>query len=164
MDDSNAKTPKKTAALGKKKIAKKPASRARKVNEPAVKRAVEARQNKARPPRRPLSTTYKLSLPEGILEEGFDHRWILERPERVMQFEAAWWEPVKDDEGKAIRKPSGGGEWLTLYRIESKYHDQDKKANRQKPINLLVDQAKLTKDRESMEYVPEGHEAVVKYS
>lgn len=155
---SNTHTPKRTPGLGK-GIKKK-----RKVNEPATKRTVKAHSNKKRPPRRPLSTTYKLSLPEGIIEKGFDYRWILERPERIMQYKAAWWLPVTDDEGEIIRKPSGSGEYLTLYRIESKYHEEDKIANRKKPINLLVDNAKLNKDRESMEYVPEGHEAVVKYS
>ena len=136
----------------------------RKTTAPTPKRNVVSRSNTKRPPRRPLSTTYKLQLPEGIIEEGYDYRWLLERPERIMQYEAAWWEPVHDDDGKRIRKPSGGGEYLTLYRIESKYHEEDKAENRKKPINLLHDKALLKKDSDSMEYVPEGHDAVVKYS
>ena len=148
-------------------MAKKPEAktRATRTAQDAVpKREVKAHENKKRPPRRPLSTTYKLTVPEGVIEKGYTYRWLLDRPERVHNYEAAWWEKVLDGEGKVIRKPSGGGEWLTLYRIESKYYEEDRAANRKKTINLLADKGKLQKTSNATEYVPEGHEAVIKFS
>lgn len=136
----------------------------RKADEAAPKREVEARKNANRPPRRPLSTAYKLTLPEGIQEEGYQYRWLLDRPERIMTYEAAWWEKAKDGEGKPIRKPSGNGEWLTLYRIESKYFKEDQKENRKKAMQMLHDRARPTSESQATEYVPEGHEAVIKFS
>jgi len=133
-------------------------------NEVTPKPEVEAHTPKDRPKRRPLTTTYKLALPEGVVEEGYKYRWVLDRPDRVMQFQEAWWQVVKDGAGKTIRKPSGTGEYLILYKIELQYWEEDRDIHRKKNIDLLTEAAKPRRDKDSFEYVPEGHEAVVKYS
>lgn len=138
--------------------------RSLKSDEVTPKREVEAHTPKNRPKRRPLTTTYKLALPDGIVEDGFKYRWVIDRPDRVLQFEEAWWQIAKDGEGKTIRKPSGTGEYLVLYRIEEKYWEEDRDLHRKKNIDLLTEAAKPRKEKDGFEYVPEGHEAVVKFS
>ncbi len=129
------------------------------------KREVEAHAPKNRPKRRPLSTTYRLMLPDGVIEEGYEYRWLLDRVDRIHMFEAAWWQKVVDGKGKAIRKPAGKGDYLILYRIESKFAKEDREAKQKKTINLLKQKAQIQKaDQHSMEYVPEGHEGVLKIS
>lgn len=136
-----------------------------KTGDVADPREVEAHANKRRPKRRPLTTTYNLSLPEGILKKGFEYRWILDRPDKILNYEAAWWESVRDDSGKVIKKPSKGGEYLILYRIKSKYFNEDREINRKRTIDILRESAQLKNDDpNAIEYVPEGHDAVLKIS
>ncbi len=127
-------------------------------------RETKARQNKKRPPRRHLGATKKLVVPEEWKEEGFSYRWLMDRPERIHMYEGAWWEKVVDENNQPRRVPSGGGEYLTLFKVESKYLQEDRERNRKKNISLIREKAQLQKDRHSAEYVPEGHDAVVKIS
>lgn len=123
---------------------------------------IDAHTPKNRPKRRPLSIMYKLDIPSGLKEEGYTYRYILDRAERIERFQNAWWEPVIDpNTKKPFRKASGSGEYLLLYRTKTEYFKEDQIENRKKPINLLTDKAKLTRNADSHEYVPEGHEAVV---
>lgn len=121
---------------------------------------VMGKEPEGRPPRVPMSRQFKLSVPSGIQKEGYEYRYIRDTAERVQAFQEAWWTPVNDGRGKPIRKASGDRN-LLLYRIERKYYLEDQKAKEQKPINLLTEQAKLSKDRRVPEYVPEGSPAVV---
>jgi len=125
-------------------------------------RVVKAHTPKDRPERRPLSRTFRLDIPAGIREEGYTYRYILNRAERIEMFEGAWWDQVRDERGKPIRKASGMGEYLLLYKTTTDLFELDLIENRKKPISLLIDKAQLQKDRNSSEYVPEGHEAVLK--
>ncbi len=131
-------------------------------NTGATNRVVKAHAPKNRPKRRPLSRTFRLDIPVGIREEGFTYRYILDRAERIEMFEGAWWEQVHDGNGKPLRKASGSGEYLLLYKTPTHLFEQDLIENRKKPINLIIDKAKLQQDRNSSEYVPDGHEAVLK--
>lgn len=124
-------------------------------------RVVEAHEPNNRPKRRPLSRTFRLDIPEGIREEGYTYRYILDRAERIEMYEGAWWEQVRDEQQRAIRKASGNGEYLLLYKTITSLFEEDLVENRKKPINLILDKAKLQKDRNSSEYVPDGHEAVL---
>jgi hypothetical protein len=132
---------------------------------PSVNANEKAHKPVGRPKRIPLSKTSKLELPAGIKEDGYAYRFILNRPERIQMYESAWWEAVMDGEGKNITKPSGNKEnrqeHLLLYRTKVEYFEEDLRENRKKPIDLVKENAKLTKGTHSSEYVPEGHEAVV---
>jgi hypothetical protein len=129
----------------------------------AKKAEIEAHSPKNRPTRRPLSSMYRLDIPPGIKEEGYTYRYILDRAERVEMFRGAWWEQVIDPTTKQpFRKASGGGEYLLLYKTKTEWFLEDQIENRKKPINLLADSARLKRNADSHEYVPEGHDAVVK--
>lgn len=130
-------------------------------NEIVDKPEVVSRAPKGRPDRVPLNQQFRLSIPKGIKEDGFVYRYIRATAERIESFEAAYWEPVKDGAGKQVRKASGMS-YLLLYRIEEKFYLEDLKAKEERPINLLVEQAKLKKgNKYSSEYVPEGQQSVV---
>ena len=121
---------------------------------------IKAKTPTGRPERVPMVSQFKLTIPKGVKEEGFVHRYIRDSAERIEAFEGAWWTPVLDGAGKTIKKASGPG-YLLLYRIEEKYYLEDQKEKAKRPINLLVEQAKLKKDKHSNEYVPEGQDSVV---
>lgn len=118
---------------------------------------VEAKTPTGRPKRVPLTQQFKLQIPAGIKEEGFVYRYIRDHAERVEAFEGAWWQPVKDGAGRPIKKASGMSGYLLLYKIEQKYYDEDQLVKQKRPINLLIENAKLSKS----EYVPEDRESVV---
>lgn len=133
-----------------------------------VKKAIsETKETKGhrpegRPERIGLSQTSNLSIPKGIQRKDYAYQFIKDKPERIEAFEAAWWEPVKDGEGKLVKKAAGGGEYLLLYRTRREYYEEDVKEMQKKPINLLKNTAKLDKgNKYSGEYVPEGSDAVV---
>jgi len=129
-------------------------------NEIVDKQEVAGRKPEGRPERIPLTQQFRLSIPTGIKEDGFVYRYIRDSAERVEGFQNAWWVPVVDGYGKPVRKASGEG-YLLLYKIEEKYYNEDLAEKEKKPINLLVEQAKLRKGRNYSEYVPEGQESVV---
>jgi len=127
-----------------------------------VTRETEAHSAENRPDRRPLSQMYRLNIPHGIKEEGYTYRYILDRADRIEMFNGAWWEQVIDPFTKRpIKKASGGGEYLLLYRIKSEFYKQDQIEKAKKPINLLVESAKLKRMKDVHEYIPAGHEAVL---
>lgn len=134
----------------------------RTTDKPAVSREGKSKQNQKRPERRPLGATKKLIVPDEFREEGYDYRWLMDRPERIHMYKGAWWEQVTDEHGTPVRVPSGNGEYLTLYKVESKYLQEDRERNRKKNISLIREKAKLQRDQHSHEYVPEGHDAVLK--
>lgn len=123
---------------------------------------VKAKTPEGRPARVPLTQQFKLTVPDGVKEDGYAYRYIKDKPDRVEVFEAAWWEPVKDGAGRPIRKVSGSDGYLLLYRIKQEYFDEDAAEKRKLPINLLTENAKLAKGNQySKEYIPEGQEGVV---
>ena len=123
---------------------------------------VKSKTPSGRPARFPLTDRFKRSIPAVIREEGYVYRFIRDTTERIEGFESAWWEGVKDGAGRQIKKASGSGGYLLLYRVEQKYFDEDLAIKRKKPINLLTENAKLAAgDKYSSEYVPEGHNSVV---
>lgn len=144
--------------MKKKTLGKKTSNEA---NSIAPTAKMEGKAPQGRPPRRKLSRTKKLDIPEEVKEEGYAYRWILDRADRREDYEAAWWEPVRDGANKEVKKASGAS-YLVLYRVEYKYFEEDVRDKQSRPINLLKERAKLAKkDQYSGEYVPEGHEGVV---
>ncbi len=131
-------------------------------NQIVDKPEVAAKAPKGRPKRIPLAQQFKLSIPTGIKEDGFAYRYIRDKTERIEAFENAWWVPVKDGNGRNIKKASGSGGYLLLYKIEKEYYEEDVQEKRKRNIDLLVKEAKLQKgDKYSSEYVPDGQEGVV---
>ena len=127
-----------------------------------ITRESQAHSAEDRPERRPLGTTYRLTVPPGLKEQGYEYRYILDRRDRIEMFEGAWWTPVTDPVTKRpFRKASGSGDYLTLYRIKSDIFKEDQIEKAKKPINLLKESAELKRNRHGHEYVPEGHEAVL---
>lgn len=126
------------------------------------KKEVAGKAPEGRPKRIPLAQQFKLSIPTGIKEDGFAYRYIRDKTERVEAFENAWWVPVLDGNGRAIKKASGSGGYLLLYKIEKEYYDQDVQEKKKRNIDLLVKEAKIQKgNKYSSEYVPDGQEGVV---
>lgn len=130
---------------------------------PAPTKAAKSKSNSSRPARKPLTRSSKLGIPPGVQRDGYAYRWIKDNPQRVSEFEQAWWTVVKDGEGKACRVSAGSGEYLILVEQEEKYFEEDRQLNRKRTIDLIGESAKLKKDSggNTVEYVPEGHESVV---
>ena len=114
--------------------------------------------NKKRPARVPMSAGNKLHVPDALKEEGYQYYWEVDRPGRIEQMEAAWWEKVKDSRGDHVTTPAGGGETHYLMRIEQKYYDEDMAAQQKRNIDTTAKQAQTLNEDE---YVPMGQKSVV---
>lgn len=115
-----------------------------------------------RPVRIPLVQQFKLDIPEEFRKKGYAYRFIRDEANKIEAYVAAWWEPVRDGMSRPIKKASGTGGYLLLYRIKQEYFDEDAETKRKLPINLLKEQAKLAAgNKHSSEYVPQDREGVV---
>ena len=131
-------------------------------NEVVPTKESQGHDPQGRPARVPLAQQAKLSIPKGLEDPNYAYRFIIDKPERVEAFVAAWWEPAKDGTGKPIKKPAGNGLTLVLYRTPREYFEEDLREKQKKPIDLLEESAKLDKGNQySSEYVPQGQQSVV---
>ena len=121
-------------------------------------REEKAHQNKKRPARIPMSAGNKLHVPDSLKEDGYQYYWALDKKGTIQQFEAAYWEKVKDDRNNPVTVPAGGGEDHYLMRIEQKYYDEDIAAQQKRNIDATQVQAQTLGEEE---YVPLGSKSVV---
>ena len=111
-----------------------------------------------RPARVPMSSGNALHAPN---REGYQRYWAIEGPNHVgeiARMEAAWWQPVLDDDGNKITIPAGGGNTHVLMEIEQQYYDED--IARQQQRNIDATQKNVQSLGED-EYVPMGRKNVV---
>lgn len=82
----------------------------------------------ARKPRVPMNSgDLKLTVPEGTIPKDRVGYWFEENDKgRLQQARAAYWEPVVDEYGVAITRPSGSTR-MHLMSIEKIYYDADMK-------------------------------------
>ena len=118
----------------------------------------KAHQPKNRPARVPMSAGNKLHIPEALKEEGYQYYLPIDKKGAIHQFEAAYWEKVKDERGDPITFPAGNGESHYLMRIEQKYYDEDIAAQQRRNIDATQNQAQTLGEEE---YVPLGSKSVV---
>lgn len=116
-----------------------------------------AHENKARPPRIPMSAGNKLHVPESLKKEGFQNYWQVDKKGLIEQMEAAWWVKVKDSRGDHVTVPAGGGDTLYLMEIEQEHYDEDIAKQQQMNIDTTGKQAQKLGEEE---YVPMGRESV----
>ena len=121
-------------------------------------RSNSAHANKARPARIPMTAGNKLHVPESLKKEGFQYYWAIDRKGMIEQFEAAWWQKVKDERGDNVTIPAGNGEVHYLMCLEQKYYDEDIKRQQQMNIDTTAKQAQTLGDSE---YVPGERSQVV---
>jgi hypothetical protein len=111
-----------------------------------------------RPPRVRMQQGENLSILGIKLDnDNFYHRWFQEdptRPGRVDAAKAAYYEPVKDDEGNAIVRNSGAGK-MHLMRIPLEYRLEDEAVKREQVKRTLGEQTKLGPN----EYAPDKRSA-----
>lgn len=118
----------------------------------------QAAHGEGRAPRVPMSTgDFQLAVPDGIIPKDRVGFWFEENDKgRLMQAKAAYWEPVTDEFGVAITRPSGTTK-MHLMSIERIYYDEDMallEKNYRASMGA-IDNKPLDNGVES--YVPEGH-------
>lgn len=81
-----------------------------------------------RKPRVPMNSgDFKLTVPEGTIPKDRVGFWFEENDKgRIQQAKAAYWEPVVDEFGVAITRPTGATR-MHLMSIEKIYYDADMK-------------------------------------
>jgi len=121
-------------------------------------RTDNAHQNKARPPRIPMTAGNKLHVPDNLKKEGYQQYWQVDRPGVIEQMQAAYWEKVTDERNEPVTVPAGGGDTLYLMHIEQKYYEEDIKRQQDMNINTTNTEAQRLGDSE---YVPMGSNKVV---
>jgi hypothetical protein len=101
--------------------------------------------NKAkRPARIPMAAGENLGTPVPK-EEGYSYRWFEGNNKgRVEKALAAWWEPVKDENGTAITRPSGAYH-MHLMRIDQSIYNEAQEDKQDKVFQFLEDKAKIGK-------------------
>lgn len=121
---------------------------------------------KDRAPRVPMNTgDLSLTVPDGVIKEGMVARWFEDRPGRIDQAKAAYWDFVTDSNGSNITRHSGD-KLMYLMAIEKKYYDEDQAAKMKNYLSTVGqsddDDLKDVKGVEA--YTPEGHENKTKIS
>ena len=129
---------------------------------PTSKKGAKTVQKKKRKGvRKPLSVTMNLDVPAAVKKKDHAYRWVRNQPERILMYEEAWWEIVKDSEGRPIQKSAKNPEdpemQLILMETPLEYFEEDLVENRKKPVNLLKEKAKL----KAGEYIPDDAKDVV---
>lgn len=86
----------------------------------------QASHGEGRKPRVPMNTgDFQLSVPDGLIPKDRIGFWFEENDKgRIAQAKAAYWEPVVDEFGVAITRPSGATR-MHLMSIEKIYYDED---------------------------------------
>lgn len=86
----------------------------------------QASHGEGRKPRVPMNNgDFQLSVPDGLIPKDRIGFWFEENDKgRIAQAKAAYWEPVVDEFGVAITRPSGATR-MHLMSIEKIYYDED---------------------------------------
>lgn len=123
-------------------------------------RGDRATGSKQRPARVPMGSGGKLSVPESLMEEGYQYYQAITGPGHegtLAQMEAAWWEPVVY-EGSKVEQPAGKGNTHVLMRIEQEYYDKDIAAQQKRNIDTTQSNVQALGEDE---YVPMGQSQVM---
>ena len=120
----------------------------------------------SRPARVPRGAGGILAVSESILDEikaaGCEARWCLDDNQgNISKYEAAYWDIYKDANGKSIKRPAGGGKTHILMMLKKEYAEEDRALKRKRNSVTLNDTAKLDRDGDAPEYIPDGREYVV---
>lgn len=86
----------------------------------------EIAHGEARKPRVPMNSgDFQLAVPDNLIPKDRVGFWFEENDKgRIQQAKAAYWEPVVDEFGVAITRPSGSTR-MHLMSIEKIYYDDD---------------------------------------
>lgn len=86
----------------------------------------EIAHGEARKPRVPMNSgDFQLAVPNNLIPKDRVGFWFEENDKgRIQQAKAAYWEPVTDEFGVAITRPSGSTR-MHLMSIEKIYYDED---------------------------------------
>lgn len=107
----------------------------------------------ARPPRIRMQQSLKLAVPGYPFDwDNFYYRFFYDdpqRPGRIVNAEAAYYEHCVDAKGSKICRPSGGGTQYMM-RLPQKYHVEDVEAKRQNNRRVRQEEVRIKKG----EYAP----------
>ncbi len=120
----------------------------------------DGERNKQRPARVQMGSGGKLSVPESLMEEGYQYYQAITGPGHegtLARMEAAWWEPVIY-EGSRVEQPAGRGNTHVLMRIRQEYYDEDIAAQQARNIDTTQSNVQSLGDSE---YVPLGQKNVM---
>ena len=118
-------------------------------------------RNAARPKRVPMGSGNKLSVPDSLMKEGYQHYWAItgpDHPGKLQQMERAYWEFVLDGDGNKVEQPAGKGNMHVLMRIEKQYYDEDIAAQQARNMDATQTSVQALGDSE---YVPMQQKSVV---
>jgi hypothetical protein len=109
-------------------------------------------------PRVPMNAgDYKLSVPDTLIPKDRVGYWFEENTSgRIAAAKAAYWEPVVDEFGVAITRPSGSTR-LHLMSIEKIYYDQDQELLAKNYRDSMGERDSAPLDGGIESYVPSGH-------
>jgi hypothetical protein len=105
----------------------------------------DSKSNSARPARVPMQSGGKLTVPEGIKEEGYFYYWALDRNGMIERLQAAYYEPVLDSRNEQITVMAGGGSKHYLMRLPMEYYNEDMEAQQSKIDAAMNKDIKLKK-------------------
>lgn len=105
----------------------------------------------------PMNTGgFQLEVPAGIIPSDRVGFWFEENDSgRLMQAKAAYWEPVTDEYGVAITRPSGATR-MHLFSIEKIYYDEDMARLAQEYRASMGERDNAPLDNGVKSYVPSG--------
>ena len=124
----------------------------------SMTRDQKAHTPEGRPERVPFNQGSKLSVPKGIIKDGYHGHWFLDKPGEIESAQAAYYEFVKVG-NKKYSTPAGRGFTHYLMQIEQKYYDDDM-VKQQKMVTKTTRQAVKVKKAQG-EYSPEGEDLAV---
>lgn len=109
-------------------------------------------------PRVPMNSgDFQLAVPDGIIPKDRVGFWFEENDKgRLSQAKAAYWEPVVDEFGVAITRPSGDTR-MHLMSIEKIYYDEDMARLEKGYRDSMGERDARPLDGGIESYVPEGH-------
>lgn len=125
----------------------------------AQSREDKAHSPKNRPDRIPLGQGSKLDVPACYKKPGMHYHWFIDRPGELEGAAAAWYEFVKDDQGKKITTPAGRGETHFLMCIDQETYLKDMAKQQEMVTNTTRQNVAVKKERG--EYSPEGNDLAV---
>lgn len=119
----------------------------------------EIAHGEARKPRVPMNTgDFQLAVPENIIPKDRVGFWFEDNDKgRLAQAKAAYWEPVVDEFGVAITRPSGSTR-MHLMSIEKIYYDEDMALLEQNYRASMGERDSAPLDNGVQSYVPSGAE------
>jgi len=81
--------------------------------------------DRSRPRQSNENDDLNLSIPEGIIPEGFHREWVIDHGKGELDRKLAdWWAFITDSQGIRYSAPTGGGKTQYLMVIEKSYYDE----------------------------------------